>query len=64
MKQITILVAADGSSTIETTGFTGAQCQQASEFLEEALGERQSHRLKPEYYQPVANQQSQQARQS
>lgn len=46
---IEVIVAADGSSTIETRGFSGRSCQTASRFLESALGKRSDERLTAEY---------------
>ena len=62
MKTIEVIVKPDGSSKVETHGFAGADCRQASEFLEQALGSRQSERLKPEFHQAhtEAQQQAQQ----
>ncbi len=34
MKTIELIVAADGSSRVETKGFAGSECQSASRFLE------------------------------
>lgn len=58
MKTITVTVAKDGSTKVETKGFTGSSCQTASEFLEKALGSRQSEKLTAEYYaeQPAQQQ--------
>ena len=47
---IEVIVAADGSSTIEARGFSGRCCQAASRFLENALGERSDERLTAEYF--------------
>jgi hypothetical protein len=63
MKIIQVLVAPDGSTKVETTGFAGSSCRQASEFLEYALGVRQSERLKAEFHQTASNDANQQARQ-
>ena len=49
-KIIEITVAPNGSSTVETKGFTGPDCQNASRFIEEVLGQKLSARLKPEFY--------------
>jgi len=62
MKTIEVIVARDGSSRVETSGFTGEDCRQASKFLEQALGSRSSERLKPEFHQASTDVQ-QQARQ-
>jgi hypothetical protein len=56
-KSIELIVAPDGTSRIETKGFTGADCQQASRFLETALGLRQSESLTTESYQTPTLQQ-------
>lgn len=63
MKIIQVLVAPDGSTKVETTRFAGSSCRQASEFLENALGDRQSERLKAEFHQTASNDANQQARQ-
>ena len=62
MNTIEVTIAPDGSSRVETNGFSGSDCRQASEFLEKALGSRQSERLKPDFYQTVVTE-NQQARQ-
>jgi len=51
MTTIEIIVSRTGQTRVETKGFTGASCRQASEFLEKALGERTSEHLTPEFYQ-------------
>ena len=50
-KTITIIVKPSGETTVETKGFAGASCQDASRFLELALGHRSGDRLTPEFYQ-------------
>lgn len=55
MKTIEITVAPDGQSQVETKGFSGAQCQQASRFIEQALGTPVKERLKPEFYVQAEN---------
>ncbi len=55
MKTIEITVAPDGQSRVETKGFSGAQCQQASRFIEQALGTPVKERLKPEFYVQAEN---------
>ena len=49
-KVIEITVAPNGSSTVETKGFTGPDCQNASRFIEQVLGQKVSAQLKPEFY--------------
>ncbi len=62
MKTIEVIISPDGSSRVETNGFAGSDCRQASEFLEHALGSRSSERLKAEFHQANTEAQ-QQARQ-
>ncbi len=49
-QQIHVDVAPDGSLRIDAVGFTGAGCEQATAFLEEALGEVTGKQRKPEYF--------------
>ncbi len=58
-KIIEITVSPSGQTRIETKGFTGADCQAASRFIEQALGQRQSEQVKPEFYQVQAQQTAQ-----
>ena len=51
MRTIEITVNPDGSTTVQTKGFTGAGCKEASRFLEEALGEVEHERRTAEYCQ-------------
>jgi hypothetical protein len=51
MKTIEITVSPKGESTIATTGFSGAECRQASRFIEEALGRRTAERFTAEFHQ-------------
>jgi hypothetical protein len=48
---IEIIIAPDGQSRIETHGFTGNDCRDASRLLEQALGKATSEQLKPEFHQ-------------
>lgn len=50
MKTIEVTIAADGTTRVETHGFHGASCQQASRFLEAAIGQRKSEQLKAEFH--------------
>ena len=43
-KTIEIIVSPSGQSRVETKGFTGAECREASQFIEQALGQRTTHR--------------------
>jgi len=51
MKQIEIVVSPTGDTTVQTQGFSGSSCQQASRFLEEALGRRKGEQLTPAFYE-------------
>jgi len=51
LRIIEILIAPDGTSQIETKGFVGSECQQASRFVEQALGEQTNETLKSEFHQ-------------
>jgi hypothetical protein len=50
MKTIEIIVSPQGETRLETKGFTGAECRQASRFIEEALGRRTAERLTVEFH--------------
>ena len=60
-KTIEILVTPEGRTSIQTLGFTGSSCREASRFLEEALGRRAGERLTAEFHQSAAEQQRHQA---
>ena len=50
MKTIEIIVARDGQTCVETKGFAGADCRQASQFIEQALGHRTGEQLTAEFH--------------
>ncbi len=56
MPIIEIIVQPNGQTRLETRGFTGSQCRQASQFLEQALGARAGERLTSEFHQEQAAQ--------
>jgi hypothetical protein len=58
MKLIEILIKPDGTSSVQTKGFSGSECRDASRFLEQALGKQTSERLTFEFYQSQAVQQT------
>jgi hypothetical protein len=62
VKTITITVSPKGETSLETKGFAGAECREASRFVEEALGKRQSEQLTGEFHASQSVQQN--ARQS
>jgi hypothetical protein len=50
MRIIEITVDIKGHSKVETRGFTGGECREASKFIEQALGERTDEKLTAEFY--------------
>ena len=48
-KSIEVIVAPDGQLKIDAVGFQGADCEKATAFLEEALGQVAGRERKPEY---------------
>ena len=59
MQIIEITVSSDGSTRVETKGFAGASCRQASAFIEQALGQRAGEQLTSEFYAHQTQHQSQ-----
>lgn len=57
MKRIEIIVAPNGQTRVETKGFVGSECRDASRFLEKALGQQTDELLKPEFHQMASNEQ-------
>ena len=49
-RTITIIVTPNGKTKIETHGYAGSPCRDASRFLEDALGVGTIERLKDEYF--------------
>jgi len=50
-KTIEIVVSPQGQAKIETKGFAGAECREASRFLEKALGKQAVEQLTAEFHQ-------------
>jgi hypothetical protein len=48
--RIEITVSPTGETAMETKGFAGSSCRDASEFLEKALGSRTSEKLTSEFH--------------
>jgi hypothetical protein len=58
---IEVIVSPQGETTIQTKGYVGATCRQASQFLEQSLGVIASERKTAEFHQHTpAEQQVQQ----
>ncbi len=56
-KSIEVILQPDGSLKIDAVGFQGADCEKATAFLEQALGQTTGKEKKPEYYRQVRRQQ-------
>ena len=55
---IEIVISPAGESTVQTKGFAGPSCRDASRFIEQALGEAAGERLTAEFYQPQSSTES------
>ncbi len=55
-KRIEIVVDNKGQSTVETKGFSGSSCVEASKFIEQALGQQTEMRTTPEFFSARVNQ--------
>jgi hypothetical protein len=62
MKTIEIIVNTKGETSVQTKGFTGPSCRDASKFVEQALGQRTGEQLTAEFHQVMDVQQLQQQR--
>jgi DUF2997 family protein len=51
VKTIEITVHPKGETTVQTKGFTGGDCRDASRFIEEALGRKIAESLTSEFHQ-------------
>ena len=49
-RTIEIIVSPTGQTRVETRGFAGNECQQASQFIEQALGQRTGEQLTAEFH--------------
>jgi hypothetical protein len=60
-RTIEIIVTPQGKTSVQTLGFTGPSCRDASRFIEQALGSRLSEHLTAEFHHsPAVEQQRQQ----
>jgi hypothetical protein len=50
MRTIQVTVDPKGNTRVETKGFGGESCKEASRFVEQALGKATGETLTPEYY--------------
>jgi hypothetical protein len=56
-RTIEIIIAPNGQSRVETKGFTGSECRQASQFIEQTLGQQIGEMLKAKFHQTANSQQ-------
>ena len=61
MKTIEITVSPSGETSIQTKGFSGNDCRDASRAIEALLGQQTSEQLTSEFYQESEQQQREQA---
>ncbi len=50
---IEVIVSPQGQSRVETKGFSGSRCREASRFIEQALGKVASEQLTSEFHRPT-----------
>lgn len=58
MKTIEVIVSPQGEVSVQTKGFTGPSCREASQFIEQALGQRLGEQLAAEFHQVQPQQNS------
>ena len=58
MKIIEIVVSPEGNTRLETKGFSGSVCREASQDLVSALGTPQGEQLTAEYHATTSSQQN------
>ncbi len=56
MKTIEIIIAPNGQTKVETKGFEGSECREASRLIEQALGQQMDEVLKSEFHQSASTQ--------
>ena len=62
MKTIEVTITAKGETSVQTRGFAGSSCRDASKFIEQALGQRIEEQLTADFHQTVTAEQPQQQR--
>ncbi len=62
MRTIEIVVSPQGEPKVQTKGFAGSSCRDASRFIEQALGQATTEQLTAEFHQVQAAEQHQQQR--
>jgi hypothetical protein len=61
--RIEIIVSPTGQTRVETKGFAGTSCRDASRFVESVLGKQTDEQLTQEYFQLASAEQREQQRQ-
>ena len=61
-KTIEIIVSPNGQSRVETKGFAGSDCREASKFIEQALGKQTGEQLTAEFHSGVSTREQNQQR--
>lgn len=56
-RTIEIIVSSDGQLFLQTRGFRGSSCRDASRFIEQALGQPLTEQTTPEFHQSQVEQQ-------
>ena len=56
-KIIRVIVGPKGETRVETRGFSGGECREASRFIEQALGQPVGEQHTAEFYQSQAYEQ-------
>jgi hypothetical protein len=54
-KIIEIIVSPTGETQLETKGFAGAECKEASKFVEEALGATAGEQMTGEFHESTSH---------
>ena len=60
MKRIEIIISPAGKTRLQTHDFVGSDCQQASRFLEQALGQKLTETFTPAFHETQIAQQTHQ----
>jgi Protein of unknown function (DUF2997) len=55
-KVVEVIVRPNGRTSLETKGFVGSECQEASRFIKEALGQSTHEHLTSKFYQQLHHQ--------
>jgi hypothetical protein len=62
LKTIEIAVSPQGQTTVQTKGFTGGSCKEASKLIEQALGAKTAEQMTAEFYLPQRPEERQQTK--